>query len=239
MRQKVRKTLLAVAFLLFQIRLLHLFFSPVLPIAAARKGIASATLITYGTLCLSSLFLGRAFCGWFCPGAATNELVSLVIKKPAKGGWRNWIKYWISGMWTIALIAAIVSAGGLSRIDPFYGTDAGTGPPKFIIRFGAYILIIPLALLFGRWASCHYMCWIAPFLVLGSRLQRFFRWPALQLRITPEACLSCESCRGTCPMSLDVPAMTATGSLRNDECILCGNCADHCPSDAIHFSFSR
>jgi NAD-dependent dihydropyrimidine dehydrogenase PreA subunit len=40
-------------------------------------------------------------------------------------------------------------------------------------------------------------------------------------------------------MSLDVSAMAVRGRMRHDECVLCGNCVDHCPAGAIQFVFAR
>jgi NAD-dependent dihydropyrimidine dehydrogenase PreA subunit len=36
-----------------------------------------------------------------------------------------------------------------------------------------------------------------------------------------------------CTMSLPVDEMVARGDMRNDECILCGSCADSCPRKVI------
>ncbi len=237
-RQRVRRTLAALGFLLFQIPLLHMFMSPVLPIAAASRGILAASVVTYAFLFLVSLVLGRAFCAWFCPATVIQEFAHLIVKRPVKGGWRDRIKYVICGLWSASLVLAAVRAGGLRRFDPLFGTGAGAGPPRALLQFGAFLLILPLAALFGRWASCHYLCWIAPFLAIGTRIKDRCRWPSLHLRADPDACLACETCNETCPMSLDVSTMAARGSMRNDECVLCGNCVDHCPSGAIRFAFA-
>lgn len=39
-------------------------------------------------------------------------------------------------------------------------------------------------------------------------------------------------------MSLAVHEMVGRQEMENDECILCGTCADNCPEDVIRFSFS-
>jgi polyferredoxin len=46
-----------------------------------------------------SLFLGRAFCGWVCPGAGIQEWCFTVNDKKARGGRLNWIKYFIWVPW--------------------------------------------------------------------------------------------------------------------------------------------
>ena len=40
-------------------------------------------------------------------------------------------------------------------------------------------------------------------------------------------------------MSLDVPAMVASGDMYNQECILCGNCADTCGRKVMRFAWHR
>ncbi|MDR3719029.1 MAG: hypothetical protein P4K98_09520 [Bryobacteraceae bacterium] len=45
-------------------------------------------------------------------------------------------------------------------------------------------------------------------------------------------------CTDHCPISLDVGAMVRSGVMRNDECVLCGNIAVHCPTQAIRLTFS-
>jgi ferredoxin-type protein NapH len=238
-RQWLRRILTAAGFLLFQIPLLHLFMSPVLPIVAASRGVLAASVVTYGILFAVSLVLGRAFCAWLCPATVIQELAHLFIKRPAKGGWRDRVKYILCGAWSVSLIAAAVHAGGLRRFDPWFGTEPGGGPPRAVLYFGGFLLIVPLAALFGRWASCHYICWIAPFLIVGTRIKERLGWPSLRLCADADACLACATCNETCPMSLDVSAMAARGSMRNDECVLCGNCVDHCPLGAVQFTFGR
>jgi polyferredoxin len=86
-RQTVRKVLLLVSFVLSQSLLtFHLFFSPVLIIFAAFQGVVNGSHVIFTLLFLSSFFLGRAFCGWVCPGSGLNELCALVTKRRAQGG---------------------------------------------------------------------------------------------------------------------------------------------------------
>lgn len=47
--------------------------------------------------------------------------------------------------------------------------------------------------------------------------EAYTRWAA-------ETCASCGKCAMHCPMSLDVQGMVKAGNMRNDECVLCGEC---------------
>jgi ferredoxin-type protein NapH len=232
-RQRVRKILLATALLLFQIKILHLFMSPVVPVFAARAGTIPGSLVVYGALFLSSLFLGRAFCGWFCPGAAMQETLSL-IRTRAKAGWADRIKYAICSAWSLLVLVVALRAGGFHGIDFRFGTQHGGLLQEILMRTGHFIVIGALGAAFGAWASCRYICWIAPFLVVGNRIRNLMRVPGLRITVRGESCSECGACRGSCPMRVDIDTRV-TGSIRNDDCILCGSCVDACPSRAVQF----
>ena len=86
-RQQFRKGLTYFSFLLYPITMFY--FSPYLIISAASEGLASGSFIIFTSLFISSLFFGRAFCGWMCPGAGMqNPLIDMkvVTKKIPKGG---------------------------------------------------------------------------------------------------------------------------------------------------------
>ena len=110
-------------------------------------------------------------------------------------------------------------------------------PESYIVYFFFVTLIAVLAWFPGRRGFCHYVCWMAPFMVIGVRLQRMGGWPALHLESSPEACVQCGTCGQNCPMSLEVPALAASGSMHHDECILCGTCVDNCAQGAITFAW--
>ena len=149
--------------------------------------------------------------------------------------WAIWLP-WIAG---IVVLAA--RAGGYRAVDPFYQL---TGGVTLAQDFWAYVyysvvgVFLLLALLVGRRAGCHTICWMAPFMILGRRLRNLLPWPALRLQAEPDRCRNCLSCTAGCPMSLDVHTMVVTSHMENAECILCGTCVDHCSQSAIRFSFT-
>jgi polyferredoxin len=100
-RQRIRKSLLALMFILFQYRLFHLFFSPVLLVVAASQGVVNGSLLIYALLFLGALFFGRAWCGWCCPGAALNEACSVVIRKRCRCGKGDKVKYMLFARMTL------------------------------------------------------------------------------------------------------------------------------------------
>lgn len=93
MRQRIRKALVIIAFLSFPVTMN--FLSPYVIIDGAMNGIVNGSLIMFGLMFVSSLFLGRAWCGWVCPGAGMQEIMEPVNKKPVNPSKVDWIKWLI------------------------------------------------------------------------------------------------------------------------------------------------
>lgn len=246
-RQRIRAGLLYLSFLIFPATLYY--FSPVLIIQSSAEGIINASFIAFGLMFVSSLFVGRLWCGWACPGGALQDLAQPVNNKPTPGGGFNRVKWFIWAPWLLLIAVLAIRAGGYRQIDPLYQLEYGVtflatgangqGPPWFIAYYAVIVLFAGLAVIFGRRAGCHTICWMAPFMILGRKLRNLFRWPALRLVTAPERCVNCRLCAHECPMSLDVPAMVKRGDMEEGECILCGKCVDSCAKHAIRYSFSK
>ena len=74
--QRIRKAAIILAFLSFPVTMN--FLSPYVIIDGAMNEIVNGSLILFGLMFISSLFLGRAWCGWVCPGAGMQEMVKPV-----------------------------------------------------------------------------------------------------------------------------------------------------------------
>ena len=240
-RQRIRKGLLFMSLLLFPLTLYY--FSPALIIQGAAEGIITGGFIVFGAMFLAALFLGRLWCGWACPAGGLQEFGAAVNNRPGPRGRWNWTKWviWVPWIGLIAWMA--VQAGGYRVVDPFFQLEGGltvlqTEPPWFIVYYVIIALFLGLAVIFGRRAGCHTICWMAPFMILGRKIRNLFRWPALRLAANQDICIDCNRCTQKCPMSLDVHGMVHTATMENSECILCGECVDVCPKDVIRYTFS-
>mgnify|MGYP005859853997 CR=1 FL=1 len=237
-RQRVRQGLLLLSLLLFPLTMYY--FSPYVIIDGAAQGIVSGSAVCFVLLFVSGLFVGRLWCGWGCPAGGLAEVCTTVNDRPARGGRWDWLKWAIWLPWLGAIVAAVLSAGGYRRLDILHLTESGVSiaqPEAYIMYYLVVGIFVGLALLFGRRAGCHYICWMAPFMILGRKLRNAFRWPALRLRAERDRCTQCRQCTAGCPMSLDVTALVQRASMEHSECILCGTCVDTCPRQVIRYTF--
>ena len=237
--QRTRRAMIVLSFLLLPATFAYIS-CPII-IQGASEGVATGGLIVFVLLFISSLILGRLWCGWLCPGGGLQELLVLLNDKNVRIGWMNWLKYPVFlFILFIPLISAIRSAGGLTTIDLFYNTRQGISiaqPGSYTIFFVQIAFFTAFALLAGKRGFCHYFCPIAVILIAGRKIRNLFRWPALHLFADASRCSNCKRCSGTCPMSLDVNHMVRQGVMENRECILCGGCVEVCPENAIGYTF--
>jgi ferredoxin-type protein NapH len=244
-RQRIRKAALLTSLLLFPATLYY--FSPMLILAGASQGVINGSFIIFGLMFLSSLFVGRLWCGWACPAGALQEFGQPINDKRTPGGKFNWVKWGIWIPWIGLIVALAISAGGYQAVNPLFQLETGVtmalpldggGPPWFMIYYVIIALFLGLALVFGRRAGCHTVCWMAPFMIIGRWMRNRARWPSLCLIAAPDKCSDCLTCARNCPMSLDVHGMVQRANMENSECILCGNCVDGCSKNAIRYAFS-
>ena len=236
-RQKIRKGIVISTFLLFPVVIFY--FSPYLIVIGATEGIIAGSFIMFSLQFILSLFSGRSICGYVCPVGGLQECLMLANGKKAKGGKRNFIKYCIWAPWIIAVVILFIRAGGFSKIDFFYHTANGVSlyePFTYVIYYGVLLLVVVLSLTAGKRAFCHYVCWMSPFMVIGSKISDWLGIPKLRLKSNKDNCISCGRCSDKCPMSLDVREMVKDDRMKNTECILCGECIDTCPRKAITYT---
>ncbi len=190
--------------------LIYYYFSPYLIIMGASEGIVTGSLLVFWALFVSSLFSGRFFCGWICPAGATQELCAMARKKGFKNGKKNLIKYAIWAPWITIIAIMFFQAGGVKAVNPLYQTYYGISISDMysaVIFIAIAGLIAGLALAAGKRASCHTICWMAPFMIIGRKLRNVANWPSLQLQADKTKCINCKVCNQKCPMSLAVNSM--------------------------------
>lgn len=237
MRQKIRKTMLLISFLLFPVTIWY--FSPYLIILAATEHIINGSFIVFVLMFVLSMFLGRVWCGYFCPAGGLQDCAQRINDSPAKQGKRDKIKYVIWTIWIIAVVVTFILGKNDVTINPFFMTDHGISVSSiynYVIYYGIIGLLVMPPLIHGRRATCHYICWMAPFMVIGSTVGRWLHLPQLHIEVETDKCIGCGRCNKSCPMGLDVRQMVSEGVYSKcTECIQCGACIDECPKKILHY----
>lgn len=238
-RQQLRKLLLIVSFLLFPITIFY--FSPYLIIGGLAEGIIAGCLFIFVTQLCMSLIVGRAFCGWLCPAGGQGEICTSINGKRVNRKYR-FIKWIIWIPWIGIIVFLMIKNHGILKSDFFYETIHGISvaqPGNYIIYYGVVFLIFILSVIYGRRAFCHYVCWMAPFMIIDNRIRKSIPIPSLKLDADKDSCVHCKKCTNRCPMSLPVEKMVTTNNMLDNDCILCGECIDVCPKSVIKYSFRR
>ncbi len=238
-RQSIRLGLVFTSFLLFPATIFY--FSPYLSVLGPFQGILPGSLVAFGALFLLSFFLRRGFCGWLCPTGGLQEMVATIQPKLSKLGWRCAIKFVIWVPWICAIAAGAVVAGGIHTVDLAFKTEHGLSVASIhglLIYLGIVALFFVIDLIVGRRGACHYICWIAPFMIIGETIGRLLHLPQLHVHGVSNTCVHCGACERACPMSLPVSTLAAgEAAIDSTECIQCAACCDACRHNALAIGF--
>jgi len=236
-RQKLRKLLLTASLLLFPVTLYY--FSPALIVDAGLNGIINGSFIVFVLMFLLSIPFGRLFCAYLCPAGGLQECAFAVNDKRPKQGWRNNIKYIIWIVWIAAVLFCYFQSGKIIAVDFLFETENGisvSSIQSYIIYYGIVCLIFIPSVLFGKRVFCHYFCWMAPFMVLGTKLRKRLHLPGIHIRTDKaDSCIACGKCSKACPMGIDVMSEIKCGTVGSSECIQCGACVDNCPRNVLSY----
>ena len=242
--QTFRRFLITFSMLLFPITIYY--FSPYLIIMAALQHVINGSFIVFTLMFVLGMFFGRVWCGFLCPTGGMSECFERFSPKSPKQGWRNYLKYGIWAVWLSGVIVCHLLGKGGYTIQPFFMTEHGISIANiysYVIYYGIVLLFLIPAVVHGKRANCHYICWMAPFMIMGYEFGRLLHLPQLKIKTQRESCIGCGACNKVCPMSVDVKKLVADGGsgnsqlgeLRTAECILCGECISACPKKVLNY----
>ncbi len=189
-----------------------------------------------GIIAVSGLVAGRVFCGWACPMGAVQDLLGRIPKLraftlPRFGRADRILKKLKYVMLALALVGFYVLNEGFAvpvRGHGDWSLDAlrvSWLTYDTFSRVRALLIVagVVLALIVTR-AWCRYLCPLGSLLTLGNRIS------LLRLRRDSVLCSGCNRCPRECR------TYTTPGT---SDCVLCGDCIEGCPRNAIGFAVGR
>ena len=175
------------------------------------------------------LIFNRGWCGWACWTVMILDLLPYRRNKSGRlaKGW-EWLRY---AHFAASLGLVLTLWFGFDYRVPEQGITA----VWWLVAGNAfyYSLSIGLALVLkDNRAFCKYAC---PIPVIQKVTSRF---SLMKIEADPEKCTGCGACSRVCPMDIEIHEYIAEGKrVISTECVLCIECVDACPRDALTMSF--
>ena len=204
--------------------------------------------------------IGKAFCGWVCPLGTLQELIGKIgrrfnigLRRLATGDLGAAQKArpvkWLLLLGLVFMLPLLTGLGVTphSLGNPYcdicpsrVATTLLTGNTDELAlrmndgwKFGLGAVANTLIgfMLIGALAMRQPFCRICPLLAFNAVFQRLS--PLRLAKPTRDKCGSCHICTDACP--LDIPEIASEEGRKayNEDCTLCGRCAEYCPQDGV------
>ena len=179
----------------------------------------------WGGLFFLTLFFGRAFCGWLCPGGTVNRLLGSFSKLRFKPGslpertlpWGKYLALTICLYLVFMVLQPRVNVP--IRVGEFFLAVRQTfqfAEPVWIARTIAVLAIVALGIILPA-AWCRYACPTGGLLELAGRFSLFRVFKTSH-------CNDCDKCRKVCYLNTRPEEVNCTN---------CGDCIESCPQKCI------
>lgn len=208
----------------------------------SKRSVINAGLVFFAITALSTLVLGRFFCGWACHVVALQDasrwiLLKLGIKpRPLRSRALVWVPvgaFVFMFLWPLAYRVAVGADLGPVKseltTEGFWDTFPGliVGISTLLVAGFACVYFL------GAKGYCTYAC---PYGALFGFADRFA--PG-RIRVT-DACEQCGHCTQTCSSNVRVhEEVWRYGMVVDPGCMKCMDCVSVCPKDALYFGFGR
>ena len=175
------------------------------------------------------LIFSRGWCGWAC--WTTMFLDLLPFRKNPQGRLKRWgvLRYIHFGLsLTLVLVLWFVFS---QRMETQSSAEL-----YWLIAGNLLYYLIGITLAFAlrdNRAFCKYVCPIPPLQKVTSRFS------LLKISTDKDLCTQCGACDRACPMDIKVSQYAQEGKrVTSTECILCMECINACPQNALDSSFA-
>lgn len=174
-----------------------------------------------------NLIMGRAFCGFICPGGAAQDLLlkiptkKLSVNRILDKGLR-YLKYFLA----LVIVLIILEASGIWRgipvVSDFWAWLVQHESSVSIMLIALIAAALVLAITVSR-PFCRYLC------PLGTWISPFNRYSLIELKYDDSKCIQCHQCSESCSAGI---APTNVG-WDSAECNRCLNCYTGCETNAF------
>ncbi len=208
----------------------------------AKYSVVNAGLVFFAITILSTLLLGRWFCGWACHLVALQDLSrALLIRvglrpRPLRSRWMALMPVVAAGymfLWPAIYRLWIgdpfeVTGVEMTR-EGFWDTFPTWWPAVFTFVLCGFVAVYFL----GAKGFCTYACPYGAVFGLADRLS-----PG-RIRVT-EDCVQCGHCTATCTSNVDISREVHDyGMVVDPGCMKCMDCVSVCPENALHFGLGK
>ena len=205
--------------------------------AFSQRGVVNAGLIFFGLSILSTLVLGRWFCGWACHLVAVQDGARWLLgrfgihPRPLRLGllasvpWLAFVYMFLSPP-----VLRLIEGTGLAPAGTQLVTEQfwKTFPPWPVALLTVLVCGGAIVWVLGAKGFCTYGC---PYGAIFGIADQF---APLRIRVT-DACEHCGHCTSACSSNVNVSQeVRQWGMVVDPGCMKCGDCVSVCPKDALY-----
>lgn len=198
----------------------------VLEVTLAGKLIWRPLMWSVIPLVVTSLVLGRFFCGWICPLHTVIEYTTVLKQPKTQQHFNSFLPYWLLSC--VLLASAVIGWPVFTTISPI-------GIVSHAVVFGAGIelalvfIIVSGEWLFDRKAWCRFLC------PVGALYGLLGRWKVVRVVVVPSQCNQCGQCQKACSMGAKPGSPELLDAMM---CTNCGDCIDACTQQAVKYTWN-
>ncbi len=185
-------------------------------------------------IAISTIFLGRKFCGSICFFGTIQERIFHFKKSNNTIIIPTTLDFFLKSLKYIIFFGTIYFAYTLAafRYMNFCPVIALSFPMQITIFGATSLLIIFVGSFIIERFWCRYLCPYAAFMNMFIYLGKILRIKRKVIRVNSAKCISCKLCDIACPMSIKI---VNNSQVNDPNCIYCGNCIDKCPKHGIFY----
>ncbi len=215
----------------------------------SKYGVINAGLIFFVLALLSTLILGRWFCGWGCHVVLLQDLCGWMMKKlgvrpkPFRSRLLMWVPLLLGiymFIWPAFYRFVILPFRDVPDVQP-WALQAHLITTDFWATFPGLMVAIPFLLICGF--ATVYFLGSKGFCTYGCPYGGFFaavdEYSPARIRVT-DACEQCGHCTAVCTSNVRVhEEVREYGMVVDPGCMKCLDCVSVCPNDALYFGFGK